>query len=460
MLRRALLLIGLVLLTPGAAHAAITIQPAQAVEGQPLKFSVKRASILDGAATASTRDGSAKASEDYVPLANEAVSFNGSGDATVTVDVKIDATPEMDETVLVDLKDVQGKVIATGTGTIKNDDQPSLGVGEISVSEGAGAATVTITSQPVSADVTVAFATGDDSAKAGEDYTATSGRATIKAGQGSTTFRVPIADDGTDEDDERLGIKLGSAEGAGIGDGDGSITITNDDGRLVSIGDAGVTEADGEQSTARVPVQLSGPTFRTVSVAFVTIDSTAKAPRDYLARYGSVTFQPGQTTQFIDVAIAADDAVEQSEFFGILIGQAQGAKVLRGAAVVAVTDDDANDRNGADSQAPRMQLTRPRLSGSRSIRAKVTCPRGEQRCNGRLVLYAKAGKGEKRIGSKTFSLPGDASRTLRITIPKAFVTRARRSGKLQLRAYMVTSDAADNVDTTTKSATLRFRRSR
>ncbi len=107
-----------------------------------------------------------------------------------------------------------------------------------------------------------------------------------------------------------------------------------------------------------------------------------------------------------------------------------------------------------------MELTKPRLSGSRSIRSRVACPRGEERCKGRLVLYTKVKGRERRIGSKSFTLPGDASQTLRISIPRSILTAARRSGRLPVRAYMVTRDASDNVDTTTSTATLKLKRSR
>lgn len=452
----AVLLAGL--LSAPAAEAAITVQPAQGNEGDDVVFNVTRGSVLESA-TASTKDGSAKSGSDYTGIANEPINFGGALTTEVRVKTTEDGEPEVDETFTLEVDPITGDN-ASAPGTIKNDDAPAVSIADVTVSEGAGSATLTISSQAVSNDVSVGYATADDSAKAGEDFGATSGTATIKAGQGSTTFTVPISGETVDEEDERFAIRLSGAQGASIGDGDAAVTITNDDGRQVSIGDIGVVEGDGEQTFARVPVQLSGPTFRTVSLAFITIDGPAKAPRDYLARFGSVVFQPGQTTQFVEIAIASDDVIEPNEFFAVLIGQAQGAKILRDAAVVAVSDDDAGDKNGADRDAPKMALTKPRLSGKSKIRSRVTCPENEQRCKGRLVLYATIRGKERRIGSKSFTLPGNAARTLTITIPRSMLTSGRRAGKLAVRAYMVTSDAADNVDTTTKSATLKLKRPR
>ena len=446
------------LLAAPAAQAAITVQPAQAPEGDKVVFIVKRENLLE-TATASTRDGSAKQPGDYAQQEDEPINFGGAMEAKVEVPTQEDAAPELDETFTLEVDPLTGDTVSA-TGTITNDDTPSLSIADVSVAENGGTARLTIASQAISAPVTVDAATSDVSAQGGSDFDPRSGTVSIPAGQGSATVDVAIRNDGDDEEDESLKVTLGNAKGASIGDGDATVTIANDDLRLLSIGDAGVVEGDGEPTVARVPVQLSAPTFRTVSLAFVTIDNTAKAPRDYLARFGAVVFQPGQTQQFIDIAISADEVVEPSEIFGLLIGQENGAKILRGAAVVAVRDDDAGGQNAADTVAPRMKLTKPRLSGARSIRSKVACPRGERRCKGRLVLYTKVGKKERRIGAKSFTLPGDASRTLRVNIPKSILGTARRKGRLPVRAYLVTSDAADNVDTTTSTATLKLKRSR
>jgi hypothetical protein len=461
MLRRPLLLLGLLGsgLAAAPAQAAITVNDAQATEGGKVAFTVTSDTLALGVQI-TVADGTAKSGSDYDPPETETINFSSINGGTQTVEVptRADADPEMDETFTLTATP-PGQTPDSGTGTIRNDDQPSLSLGDVSVAENAGSATLTIASQPVSADVSVAFATADDTAN-GTDYTASTGRVTIPAGRAGATIAVPIADDTVDEDDERLKVTLSAPTGAKVADGEGSVTITNDDGRLVSIGDVGIVEGDAEQAVARFPLQLSGPTFRTVSVAFVTVDGTAKAPRDYLARFGAVVFQPGQTTQFLDIAIASDEVREPDEFFGVLIGQASGARILRGSAVAAVRDDDHTATSaGADTKPPRMSLSAPRLSGSRSIRAKVTCPRGEQRCRGRLVLYTKLGRRERRIGASSFALPGDAARTLRVTIPRSILAGARRRGRLAVRAYLVTRDAAGNVDTRTTRRTLRVRRS-
>ena len=77
--------------------------------------------------------------------------------------------------------------------------------------------------------VTVDYATADGTAKAGEDYTATSGTLTFAAGERAKTVRVPILDDAIDEGQETFKVRLSNARGARIGDGEATGTISNDD---------------------------------------------------------------------------------------------------------------------------------------------------------------------------------------------------------------------------------------
>ena len=116
----------------------------------------------------------------------------------------------------------------------KVDWRPELSVADAQANEGAG---VSIAFE-VSLDrafttaahrVTVDYATGDGTAKAGEDYTATSGTLTFAAGEKTKTVSVPILDDAIDEGEETFSFRLSNATGARIGDGEATGTISNDD---------------------------------------------------------------------------------------------------------------------------------------------------------------------------------------------------------------------------------------
>ena len=77
--------------------------------------------------------------------------------------------------------------------------------------------------------VTVDYATADGTAKAGEDYTATSGTLTFAAGERVKTVSVPILDDGHDEGHETFSLRLSNVAGAREGDLEATGTIENTD---------------------------------------------------------------------------------------------------------------------------------------------------------------------------------------------------------------------------------------
>ena len=76
--------------------------------------------------------------------------------------------------------------------------------------------TVTLTSA-APAVVTVHYATSNDTAVAGTDYTPVSGTLTFQAGQTSQTFAIPLLDDGAQTGNLRIGLTLSAPAGLGLG---------------------------------------------------------------------------------------------------------------------------------------------------------------------------------------------------------------------------------------------------
>ena len=87
-----------------------------------------------------------------------------------------------------------------------------------------------VTLAPASpAAVTVAYATADGSATAGEDYTAASGTLTFAPGETAKTVAVAVLDDAIDEGAETFTLTLSAASGAELADAEAVGTITNSD---------------------------------------------------------------------------------------------------------------------------------------------------------------------------------------------------------------------------------------
>ena len=107
---------------------------------------------------------------------------------------------------------------------------PALSVADASAEEGTDATldfAVTL-DREAAHTVTVAYATADGTATAGDDYTATSGTLSFAAGEVEKTVSVPVLADDVDEGSETLTLTLSSPSGAVIADGEATGTITND----------------------------------------------------------------------------------------------------------------------------------------------------------------------------------------------------------------------------------------
>ena len=108
---------------------------------------------------------------------------------------------------------------------------PGLSVADARAREGEDATldfAVTL-SRAASAPVTVRYRTKNGSARAGRDYTRTSGTLAFAAGETAKTVSVPVLDDAHDEGEETLALTLSRAKGAFIADGEATGTIENDD---------------------------------------------------------------------------------------------------------------------------------------------------------------------------------------------------------------------------------------
>ena len=144
---------------------------------------------------------------------------SGSLEATINVSVLDDTVDEPDETFTLTLSNAVNASISEGvaTGTIVDDDEPTLSIEDVSVAEDASTATFTVTFDTASIQtVTVDYATTDGTATAGADYTATRGTLTIAAGSLKGTINVYILDDTVDEADETFTLTLSNAVNASI----------------------------------------------------------------------------------------------------------------------------------------------------------------------------------------------------------------------------------------------------
>ena len=206
------------------------------------------------------------------------------------------------------------------TGLIEDNNlEPDLSVSDPQVVEGVGNITFTVTLGAVSGkEVTVNYATTDGTAEAGKDYTAKSGSLTFDAGETSQTVVVTVRNDQVSEDDETFKLVLSNPDNATADFDSGTATIVDNDGEPgLRVNDP--PTARESSRTVRFTVTLEPVSSSTVTVDYTTVDGTAVAGDDYTTASDTLTFDPGDKTQTVDVVILSDSVAEDDETFTLVL---------------------------------------------------------------------------------------------------------------------------------------------
>ena len=206
--------------------------------------------------------------------------------------------------------------------------------------------------------VKVDYATADGTATAGADYAATSGTLTFAPNETKMTISVPVLDDDIEDTPETLTLTLSNPSpkypgtgplnaGTHISDTEAIGTIRNsEDGAepsTLSVADAETAEAEGE--TLDFVVTLDPAAAGTVTVDYATADGTATAGDDYTAASGTLTFEEGETTKTVTVAVVPDTVNENLETVTLTLSNAAGADLSDAAATGTIRDADAAARD-------------------------------------------------------------------------------------------------------------------
>ncbi|HBE20004.1 MAG TPA: hypothetical protein DEG17_06040 [Cyanobacteria bacterium UBA11149] len=297
-----------------------------------------------------TSNGTAVAGSDYTATSGTISFAPGETTKTIAIPVNGDLLDEFDETLTVNLANASKATIgdAQGIGTIiDNDPIPSLAVNDVTISEGNSGSKNAVFTVSLSAasgkTVTVNFATANGTATAGVDYTARSGTLTFNPGETSKTVSVPIIGDTVVEGNETFSVNLSGASNATIADTQGVATISNDDVSglpLLSINDVTVTEGDSGSSNVTFTVSLSAASSQTVTVNFATANGSAIAISDYTATNGTLTFNPGETSKTISVAVIGDVLDENNETVRVNLSNATNATIADSQGIATITDND------------------------------------------------------------------------------------------------------------------------
>ncbi|WP_227817856.1 retention module-containing protein, partial [Nitrogeniibacter aestuarii] len=246
-------------------------------------------------------------------------------------------------------------VIGSGTQVtqiVDNEGAPQITIDDVSVNEDAGTATFTVSlSNASTSTVSVDYASVSGSATGGADYGNVNGTLNFAPGVLTQTITVAITDDVFAEGVENYTIELSNAVNAGIADGTGLGTITDEptagpeDTVTLSIsGDATVVE--GETATYTVSVDQAPATDLVVSVVtgHVTTDDGDLVPVST-----TVTIPAGSTSATFTVSTIDDAYADNGETFTASITGSTGGgyeNLVVGTSSVTTT---INDQTGSDN---------------------------------------------------------------------------------------------------------------
>ena len=192
--------------------------------------------------------------------------------------------------------------------------------------------------------VKVSYTVRGSTAIAGQDLSPAFGDTLVF--EPGETIKFPIVlvrGDLIDEPDETFTLNLTEALNAKISDSQARITILdNDPPPSISINDVAVFEGNSASNSNSVTftVSLSVRSELPVAVNFDTASGTATAANDFTSTQGTVLFEPGVTSQTINIDIQSDQIVEFNENFFVNLSQPQNVTIADGQGVGTILNDD------------------------------------------------------------------------------------------------------------------------
>ncbi len=297
-----------------------------------------------------TADGTATAPSDYTSAAGTLTFNDGDTSKPITIPIVDNNTPEGNENFSISLSNPTGGAVLGNNTTailhIQDNELPTLSISDVSQAEGNSgttAFTFTVTSSDViSNNVDVSFATANGTATAASDYQATNGVLTIPAGQTTKTITVNVSGDASQEPDENFFVNLSNSSNATISKAQGIGTIVNDDNPAAPSlqFSAAIYSVQENLMGFTITVTRTGDMSGAASVNYGSVDGTATQKGDFELALGTLNFAPGDATRTFQVLINEDMYVEGSESFTLSLSNPSGASLgQQSTASVTISDD-------------------------------------------------------------------------------------------------------------------------
>jgi poly(3-hydroxybutyrate) depolymerase len=279
---------------------------------------------------------------------DEAENSNGNTEPMKTLDITLSHTMTT-RTIQRGLSLLLLLTVASGTGLGQPTIQFAVSTCTVPELDGAISLSVQRTNDSTQTE-SVDYATGDGSAAAGVNYTATNGTLTFAPGETNQHIFVPILNDGQVGKTTRFQVSLSNPTGGAVL---GARTVANvniqesDKGLHFYVPTFAVNE---EAGTVEIKVARGDDGENQVSVDYATADGTATAGQDYSATSGTMTFEPGVVLKSFAVPVLNDALLESAESFRVTLSNPSGDGVLGSPSVTTISIQDTDRRFQFDSQ--------------------------------------------------------------------------------------------------------------
>ncbi len=305
---------------------------------------------LDEAATGTvtvdyaTSDGTASAGDDYTATSGTLSFSAGQTSKTISIAISDDIENESDETFTVTLSNASGTDIGTSvaTGTIRNRRVTPLTASFEGVPAEHDGESVFTFRLRFSEDPAVSYTVLRD-----EAFSVTGGA--VQAAR-RVDGRNDLREIHVEPDPDGLsGIRIAlpattdcaAADAICTADGRAlshslSATVAGPVG--ISVADARVTEGPG--AVLAFAVTLSRAASGTVTLDYATADATATAGADYTATSGTLTFQAGESSKTVNVAVLDDLHDDGGETLILNLSNASGGRLTDASATGTIENRD------------------------------------------------------------------------------------------------------------------------
>ena len=317
--------------TMAGSSSTLTVADAEEREGPNavLRFPVTLtpASATEVTVAYATADGTATAGSDYTATSGTLSFEPGETSKTIAVPITDDGVDDGGETFTLTLSSASGADLddAEATGTIQNRETPLTASFEDVPSEHDGSTAFTFRLR-FSEQFPLSWRRLQDPRLTVAGGTLT----TVSRGtQGENReWNLAITPDGSDDVTVTLAATAACAEDQAICTANGrplshSLAATVAGPVGISVGDARVEEAEGA-----------------LTVDYNTADGSAQAGVDYTAASGTLTFQAGESSRTIEVAVIDDDHDEGEETLTLTLSNASGGRLSDAEATGTIKNSD------------------------------------------------------------------------------------------------------------------------